>query len=163
MRALSKNRHDLTVGTSLIEILLAVSIFSIGLLAYLNSFYVNHRAVESVNETDEVHIGFENTAEFLGGQTFSELFDTYNNSTFEIPNLTAPDGSDAACLVTCFVDETALPAEFGPITDIDGNPASQNQDASGSYQILPVRLRVTYATSGGGSRTVDRYVIIGND
>jgi hypothetical protein len=83
-------------------------------------------------------------AERLRGADFSSLYVLYSGAHLPAPGLKAPDGTPAVVKVEFDVNETALPPEYGPISDIDGDGAMGTIDASGSYELLPCRLTVTY-------------------
>ena len=57
-------------------------------------------------------------------------------------------GGAAKVTITCYVDETTLPAEFGPVLDLDGNGGLATTDCSATYKLLPVELIVTYVDRG---------------
>jgi len=58
-----------------------------------------------------------------------------------------------------YVNELALPSQFGPIMDIDGNGGLNNVNCSTSYKILPVRLFLMY-TAGNFTDTRDMYLVL---
>jgi hypothetical protein len=69
-------------------------------------------------------------------------------------------GAAAGVVVTFFVDETNLPAEFGPVLDLDGDGVLSTTDCSTTYHLLPTRLTVNYA-SDGRSATQNVFFVLG--
>ncbi len=147
-------------GALMIEMALALSIFAVGVLAYMNSFFSSTSAFGSVEEIDEITLAFENMAEHLREETFDDVYAKYNGaSPMTLYQMKGPSGGPAVVTTTCFVNETNVPAEFGPISDLDGNASQQSTDVSGSYLLLPVRMRVTFQT-GQGTQVRDQYIIL---
>jgi hypothetical protein len=72
------------------------------------------------------------------------LVANYSNATFPVPGLDAPGGGTASIAVQFFVNETALPAEFNSLVDIDGDGKKTNTNASSNYILLPTRLTLSY-------------------
>jgi type II secretory pathway pseudopilin PulG len=149
-------------GSLMIELLVGISILTVGVLGFMASYFSSYRAIATVDELDQVHVAFENLAETLAGQVVGDVYANFEGTTWEIGNLNDPDGNPATVLVTCHVDENTIPDEFGGLADIDGNPGSHTSDASGSYKILPVQLSVTFASSVG-DQTRDFFVLLGED
>jgi hypothetical protein len=136
-------------GAFLLEMMFALVIFTVGLLGFLSSYRSVFQSGEDARHLDRVQLAFMNVAAGLRHDEFADLYADRHGTTVVAPGLTAPDGSPARVQVTCFVNETALPAEFGPVIDIDGDGALSTSDCSSTYRILPVRLRLTYATVYG--------------
>ena len=78
----------------------------------------------------------------------------------ELASLRDAAGSPARVAVQFFLNETDLPAEFGPILDLDGDGALDTVDCSDTYQLLPARLTLTYDTPRGPV-TRQKFVILG--
>jgi len=108
--------------------------------------------------------------EYFRSTDFASLYNWYNNTTFEMPALEGDENyyyyyypyyeNAARATVTFYVNELAIPAEFGPILDIDGSGGLNNSDCSTSYKLLPTRITLTYKASHG-MVTRDLYVILG--
>jgi hypothetical protein len=156
-----KARRD--SGALLVEIMLAIALLSVGLLSFIASFAANFKAGRDLTERDEVRVALEDVTEALRVASFSEIYDDYNGALLEAPYLD-PDssGNPAAVAVTCYVNETAIPAEFGPVFDIDGTGGLSNTNASADYKVLPVQLTLTYGTSNG-TQTRNLFLVIGED
>jgi len=87
--------------------------------------------------------------ETLRAADFSTLYGSYENASLPAAGLAAPDGSPAVVRVHFDVNEPALPAEYGPVADIDGDGAKTSVNASTSYVLLPTRLTLDYQMSYG--------------
>lgn len=150
-------------GVLLVELMIAIAILSIGLLAFFSSFATNFRAGRDLTERDEVRVALENVTEALRNTNFSEIHNDYNGAALEAPYLEGDTyGYPAAVQVTCYVNEKAIPPEFGPVLDIDGTGGLSNTDASADYKLLPVQLTLTYGTTNG-TETRNLFLVIGED
>jgi len=148
-------------GALLVEIMIALAILSVGLLAFFNSFASNFRAGRDLTERDEVRVALEDVTEALRSTDFSTLYTDYNGVALEAPYLEGDTmGSPATVQVTCYVNEKKIPSEFGPVLDLDGTGGLSNTDASADYKLLPVQLTLTYGTSSG-TETRNIYLTIG--
>ena len=159
MRSSEMNRQT---GSLMVELVVALSILSIGLLAFLGSFMSNFNAVSDVQDLDEAHVAFENATELLSRHTFANIYDDYHNQTISVPELEAPGGGAASITVTCFLDENNIPAQCGPVTDLDGDDTTDTVVASNACDILPVRLSLTYVIPDG-TITRDVYLVLDPD
>jgi len=149
-------------GALMLEMTLAVTVLAIGALAFLSSFHANSLALNTVNQIDEAASAVSNVAEELTGVPLDEVYANYHGRTIPVPALTGATGEPAGVEVICHVDENAIPAAFGPLTDLDGNPGSSSSDVSASYELLPVELRLTYV-SADGLRTQQVFMVLGMD
>ena len=149
-------------GYLLVEFAVGVSILTIGILAFMNSYATNYRAFNTVVELDEVHVAFETVAESLVNESLQDVYNNFDGVDVQVPNLPGPDGNPARVEIDCFIDEDQIPAEFGVILDIYGNPAQNVAGPLVALKILPVRLRVTYAALNG-PETHTLYVVLGSD
>ncbi len=120
-----------------------MTIILVGLLGFFSTFYVNFGATRSTAQRDEAGVALDTASETLRNADFDTLYSTYHGTSIAVPQLQAPKGGAARIDVICFVDETSLPAEFGPILDINGSGGLQTTDCSSNYKLLPVRLQVT--------------------
>ncbi len=156
-------KHSRQAGSLMTEVLLAMTILSVGILSFLGAFLSNNRAVDTINELDEAYMALNNVVENLKSQDFSQLYSQYYGTTFPVPNLTGPDGSPAYVEPIFYTSETALPPEFGPLQDLDASPGTQSVDTSTSYRILPVELRLNYSSSRGDLSTHRIFLVFGSD
>jgi hypothetical protein len=162
-------RHDLSRsgevsrsgGHLLVEFTVALSILSVGVLAFMSSYVTNYRAFNTVTELDEVHVAFEMVAETLVSETLQDVYNNFDGANIAVPNLDDPGGGAAQVEIDCFIDESNIPAEFGGVTDIYGNPGTPVAGPLSNLKILPVRLRVTYATYNG-PQTRALYLVLGS-
>lgn len=163
-------------GHLLLEMMIALTILSVGVMGFLFASQANLKASRDISTNDLVAANFANAVETLESADFLSLFSTYNNTT--IPNstnqLAAGDttigelvdetGSPAQVYVSFDVDETTLPAAYGPVADLDGDGAMNTADitAAGTYYLLPARLTLTYVTASG-VETRQMYVLFSAD
>lgn len=150
---------DRRAGSLLLEVVVAMSLLLVGLLGLMTTFAGNFKATQDVVERDEVRVAMENLTEVLRQSNFSELYNTFNGSTLEVPSLKGPGGGNATVTVTCHVNELALPQEFGPVLDIDGSGGLDNPDCRASYRLLPIQLRLNYMARHGAEMR-DLYLIL---
>jgi prepilin-type N-terminal cleavage/methylation domain-containing protein len=149
-------------GYSLLELTAAMTILTVGLLSFLANFFATAGAMEVTRKRDDMRIAFENAAELLRNADHGSLYANYHNTTLDIPALEAPGGGPAQVHIACFVDETAIPAEFGPVVDLDGDGTLGTADCSTSYTLLPVRLTLTF-TIRDQARTQEFYMLISDN
>ncbi len=149
-------------GYLLVEVAVALSLLTVGILAFMNSYVTNYRAFSTVSELDEVHMAFEMVAETLVDESPQDVYNNFDGANIAVPNLEAPGGGAAQVEIDCFIDENSIPAEFGGVVDIYGNPSTLVAGPLANLKILPVRLRVTYATYTG-PQTRALYVVLGSD
>ncbi len=136
-------------GALLVELLVALILLTIGSLAVLGSFSVAFRGIQETEELDIADVAIENVSEILWAQPVDTVYAGFHGATFPVEDLESPDGGTAMVTVNCFVNEGTIPAEFGPLTDLDGNPTATSADVSTSYRLLPTRVSVDYLTSRG--------------
>ena len=146
----------------MVEVAVALSLLSVGILAFMNSYVTNYRAFSTVSEIDEVHMAFEMVAETLVDESLQDVYNNFDATNIAVPKLEAPGGGAAQVEIDCFMDENSIPAEFGGVVDIYGNPGTPVAGPLANLKILPVRLRVTYATYYG-PQTRALYVVLGSD
>ncbi len=158
-----KTRSRQDGGYLLLEVAVALSVLTVGILAFMNSYVTNYRAFSTVSEIDEVHMAFEMVAETLVNETLEDVYNNYDGTNITVPKLEDPGGGAAQMEIDCFIDENAIPAEFGGVVDIYGNPPPALPVAGplSNLKILPVRLRVTYATYYG-PQTRALYIVLGS-
>lgn len=149
-------------GALLVEIMIAIALLSIGLLSFISSFAANFRAGRDLTERDEVRVALENVTEALREANFSEIYNDYNGAFLEAPYVDDGSGNPSAVQVACYVNEKGIPAEFGPVFDLDGTGGLSNTNASADYKLLPVQLTLTYGTTNG-TQTRNLFLVIGED
>lgn len=149
-------------GALLLEVAIALTIFAIGALAYVATFRPMTQAGADARTADQVQLALRNGAADIRQADFSTLYANFNNLQFDVPGLKASDGAAANVQVICFVDETSLPTEFGPILDLDEDGALSTTDCSTTYALLPVKLSLTYV-SGFGTNTREMFLVVSED
>lgn len=159
-----KNLHQETrrQGGLLLELAISMTILTIGILGFVNFFAASHRAYRTVQGVDEAQMAILSIAERMRADVFENLYNNYHQRAFEVPTLNSPDQGPAAVLVRCFITESSLPAEFGPVLDIDGNINQVSSTPTTNYRVLPVLFALTYATAQG-PQTEELYVVFGQD
>ncbi len=150
-------------GSLLIEVVIAMTLLTVGLLGYLRAFASCSTLTDDVSEYEKARLTLENTAETLRNADFNTAYANYNWAFLETPGLNSgyyPGYNiNAFVIVNCFVDENNLPAEFGPILDLDGSGGLENSNCSATYSLLPVKLSLNFAV-GKTSRTMDHYLVL---
>jgi len=152
----SMNREE---GALLLEVVMALSLLLVGLLALMGTFAVNFKATRDVMERDEARVALENVTETLKNYSFQDIYNDYNGTSVAVPTLKGTSGGNASVTVTCHVNELSMPAEFGPVLDIDDSGALDNANCSAAYTLLPVQLTLSYMTEHG-SETSRMFVVL---
>ena len=153
------HRRD-DVGTLLLELVISMTVVTVGLLSILSSFGAHFRAQEETGRRDTALAALENVAELVRNSPFESLYDDFHDASLEAPGLEAPAGGPAAIDIVCLTDETNLPVEFGFLLDLDGSGALDNNDTSLAYELMPLHLSLSYATTSG-VETRDLFLVLG--
>ncbi len=148
-------------GILLLELIMAITILTMGILGFLTAFHASLKAGQELGTRDQAQASFESVVETLNAADFSTLYSTYEAATFPVNGLVDSYGSPAVIRVDFHVNETTMPSEFGPIGDIDGDGAMGTVDASTSYVILPTRLTLTYEMTHG-TETKEMFLVLGS-
>jgi hypothetical protein len=149
LSGITGDRQD---GFLLVDAVLGLTVLTIGILAFLFAFQMSFRVTSDVGVEDHVDAAMENAVETLGAAGFSTLYATYQGAKLPAADVLAPDGTPATVQISFDVNETALPLEYGPVTDIDGDGLKGTPNASGHYLLLPTRLTIDYLMSYGPER-----------
>jgi hypothetical protein len=152
---------DRQAGALLIDAVLGITVLTVGILSFLLAVQKTFRATSDVGVEDQAGAAIENAVEALKAADFATLYQT-RGARLPALALIAPDGSPAAVDVQFDVDETALPPQYGPLFDIDGDGSNGTRDASGHYVLLPARLTLNYLMSYGPERKA-LYVVLAED
>ena len=171
-------------GGLLVQLAVALTVFTVGLLGTVAATYVNSRATRETLTNDLVSNAFTNAIEQMEASNFEDLYQDFQGRRLnlsgdvvagdpsvggvvverygeqQLADLIDGDGHTAQVEVTFFVDETNLPEEFGPTTDLDGDGKASNNDTAGLYKALPTRLSVTFDLFGEDV-TKEMYVVLG--
>ena len=150
-------------GSLLLEMLIALTLLTVGLLGYLSSFASCFSLSEDVSEYEKARIALENVSETLRTSDFESVYANYNWALLDVPGLESGyyvgSNVNAFVIVICYTNETFLPAEFGPLLDINGTGGLQTVDCSTTYKLLPVRLFLMF-TVGNTPRFLDWYMVL---
>lgn len=155
-----RTQDNASAGTLLLELMISLSVITVGLLAFLSSFGSHFRAQEETGRRDVALATLENVSELVRNSPFTSLYDDFHNASLEAPGLVAPGGGPAAINIVCITDETNLPPEYSFLLDLDGSGALDNNDTSADYELLPMRLSLTYDTAGG-PETRELFLLLG--
>jgi type II secretory pathway pseudopilin PulG len=147
-------------GWLLVELTMAIAILTIGVLGFFFSFQGNFRATHEIGKDDRAQAAIESVIEVLRSADYGTILPAFNGKSFTVGDLPGPSGVPASVLVQFFVDETAIPVEFGPIPDLDGDGARTSKDVSSNYILLPARLTLSYEASYG-TETKNFYITLG--
>lgn len=159
MNTYEDNRRS---GYSLVELVIALTLLTVGLLAFFFTLYANFRAGGRMTDLDRVRVSLDNVAEQLRIAPFPEVFKQYHATNIEVPELEGPDNLPARVQISCYVNELKIPTEFGPVLDIDGKGGLETADCSATYEVLPVRLRLEYLGTDGVVERREQYLILGD-
>ncbi len=161
-------------GWFLLEVLMALSVLTVGVLGFLFAFQKNFTVSRDLSNHDLAVAALSNGMEQLDRADFATLYAKFNNTFITLTSgtgmpssnvttigrLTDPAGNPARVFVTFHVNETNLPSDYGPVRDIDGDGALISINCSTTYKLLPAHLSITYQTSAGVA-TSDLYVVLG--
>ena len=156
-------------GFSLVEILIACTIFVLVAGAIANTVVVANALNDTNRETVQATMAAESALELLKGTTFEEVFARYNALEADNPALGESPGigfaaaglkaqeGDADGLAGRIefpgdgteLREDVLDRELGMPRDLDRDGETDDEDHAGDYGILPVRVIVEWAGSGG--------------
>jgi hypothetical protein len=156
-------------GSSIIEILLAISVLMTGLLAYTRSLAISASLEEDNKETALAIAGAQKVVEDLNGTPFDEVFAAFNETQDDDGLVTGTvfgDDFAVAGLEPLPGDADGLPgevvfpsldnggvlelredmvmAELGMPQDLDLDGAVDGLDHAGDYRVLPVIVRVRW-------------------
>jgi hypothetical protein len=148
-------------GSFIVEAMIALAVFSVGVLGLFTSVQKVFLSAADDRTRDQAAAALQDVADALRNSSFSKIYASYNNAKFPAYGLTIQGGA-ATVLIQCDVNELSLPAEYGPVQDLDGDGFKKSSDVSASYVLLPVRLTLTYQTNYG-TRTDVRYLLIGGN
>ena len=152
--------RDRRGGWMLLEVMIALSLLTVGVLGFMFTFQTNFKATQEIGSRDQGHEALESAVETLRCADFGTLYANYQGANLPAPGLLGADGNPAVVTVGFDVNETTLPAAYGPVTDIDGDGAMKTTNASAGYMILPTCLSLTFKV-GLISETKVLYLVLG--
>src|SRR5262245_14583501 len=82
-------------GWVLVEVMIALTVLTVGVLGFMLSFQANFRATREMGYRDLAQAAIESAAEQLGAGSFGTLYATFQGTTLPAPGLTGPDGNPA--------------------------------------------------------------------
>jgi hypothetical protein len=166
-------RSKLQSGFLMIELAISMVLLTVGVLSLIYVANGTSRAQRDVVRNDLVSALFVNAVETLKSAPFSSLYQSYHGKTIapvtgavvsstgvkDLGTLRDSAGNPAQVTVDFFVNETALPSQFGPVLDINKDGLLATVNCATDYVLLPTRLRVTYARDTG-VETKEMYLVL---
>jgi type IV pilus assembly protein PilV len=133
-------------GFTLLEVAVALSLLTVGLLGFASLFVVNARTYERVSEDILALHSLREVAETIRGAPFGAAAKNYQSYAFTI------DDIKATGKVTIFTDETDASADakvLGLPRDLDGDGKAVTTNISASYYLLPVKVEASWTNAEG--------------
>ena len=155
------NHQHRQQGSLLLEAMIAIAVFAVGVLGLFASVQKIFKATEDDRTRDWAAAALDDAASTLRNATFSTLYTTYKDAKLPAYGLTGASGA-ATVLVQFDVNEVTLPSQYGPVADLNGDKLKTSTDVSASYVLLPARLTLTYKCTTG-TKTEVRYLLIGGN
>lgn len=128
-------------GFTVIEVMASVGLLTIGFLGLATGIVANSRAYEGAREDAQAIHALRKMAETIRGTAFAEVAVRWTGYGFVVPEI------GATGTVTVFVNETDSSTEarkLGLPRDLDGDGAATRTNVSASYQLLPLKVEVTW-------------------
>jgi hypothetical protein len=169
-----ERRRERRRGGSLVELLGALTLLTVGLNASLGGMVHSTRQQQGVREASVAMDAIETVLEQLQAVPFEEVFARFNarqdddvgggligspGAGFDAPPLQArPDSPNGRVGRIEFpgnglsLREDAVDPGLGMPRDLDGDGVVDGEDHAGSYRILPVRVVVEWQGSSGPQR-----------
>jgi type II secretory pathway pseudopilin PulG len=154
-------------GTTLLDVTIAAAVLAIAITS-LMSLIVSSITLSRVNhETSIAHEAARRTIEEVQGTEFSNILAVWTaNPNFAVRGLT-PLAADVDGMVGAIsfptvagqLREDVVDAGLGMPRDLDGDGVVDAADHSGDYNLLPVRVRLSWR-GVSGNRTVDLTTIL---
>lgn len=143
-------------GFSLLEATLSTTILAVGLLSLWGTIVYGSRSNLAAEQKKKAVDAAAARIEFLKAQPFSRLVEDYGagNGTgadrFAVPALSS-DTSVASGQILLYLDETNPTGEagLGLPRDLNGDGDSTDDDVTGSYRLVPVKVVVSWEGSFG--------------
>ena len=151
-------------GFALLELVLALGVIAVGVLAVLASISFSSRLSHMDRETALAMETSEAMLAAMRSVSFGDLYDQYGpggTDTFSVTGLTPRTPGAAPGSITLFVNETVSNPSLELPRDLNGDGDAADADVSGGYLLLPVRLRVEWIGSTG-PRSFDLYSLMAN-
>lgn len=173
-------------GFTLIEVMVAIVLLSIAMLGFSRSVVSTMVASDTDREVRSATEASRAALERISGATFSEVFALYNSddeddpdgdgtapgTAFDVAGLDALPGDEdgrVGEVLLPFLDTPGGPQvredldipELGMPRDLNGDGVIDDQDHSGDYVLLPVRVRLEWQGSGGPAQVEFHTVLMG--
>jgi type IV pilus modification protein PilV len=152
-------RPAATSGFTLLEVMVALAVLTVGLLGFTSFFVVNARTHDYVSERTLAIHSLREVAETVRSSPFSAAAVNYNGYTFTIGDI------KASGKVTMFTDETdnSFDAKnLGLPRDLDGDGLASNKNILGGYYLLPIKIEVSW-TNVEGPQSMTLYQMLAQE
>lgn len=153
-------------GFTLIEVMIAAFLISVGVLAMMALIPTSTRLTETTQDGNLAMNGILQTSEAIAQyarQDFDYVWRAYNTNpnddpngtgtapgaTFAVTGLQDASGSNVVGSITFFIDETVTDTRVGLPRDLNRNGVSTDTDVSGSYTLLPFVIAVDWKDGRG--------------
>lgn len=168
-------------GFTLLEVVIALAVFSLAALALASVLFSTSRLNESNREKTLVENAVRTAVEQMRNEEFAEIFRRYNDDPnddpegpgtaagpdFAVPGLQAVEGdADGRPGQVEFpmegteLREDASDPELQMPRDLNADGIVDDQNHAGDYRILPVTVRVEWRGIGGDRRHIVRTVFV---
>src|SRR5262245_51337963 len=108
-------------GSLLLEVMITLTILTLGIVGVLSAIRTNYRVTRDLASQDQAHFAFETAINTLRATPFASLCTTLQDSVLTVPWDTLNCGAAAQVQVHFDTNERTLPAEYGPVVDLDGD------------------------------------------
>ncbi len=143
-------------GWSLVELLFALMLLSIGVVAFMLALSSSMRLARSSREKDLAVNGTRKMMEAVRNYAFSEIFSAYDDYNFDVEGLNAcssdADGHVGKVIIAnsgSELRENITDDDFGLPRDLNGDGSTDGADHSGDYTLLPVTVRIEWLGAAG--------------
>lgn len=143
-------------GITIVEVVVGIVLFTITLVGLGSMLVSNRQSQEMAAEEALVSHSFRRMVETIRSTPFSEIASTYQGFSFTVPEI------EATGTVQLFLNETggsADAAKLGLPRDLDGDGLPTSTDVSASYELLPVKIQISW-TSFYGPQNRDLYLLL---
>ena len=143
-----------TGGFSLVELMVGMSVLTISVGAIASTLVATTGLNATTDEVERGHNAAVSVLEEIRSQEFSEVFQTYNGTSYSIAGMSPWPGESAVGTIIFPGDGTELREDvvdrgLGMPRDLNGDNVIDSLDHSSDYIVLPVRVRVRWSGRAG--------------
>src|SRR5206468_59305 len=121
------------LGSFLVEAMMTLTLLTVGILGVVSSLRSNYRASQDIGNQDQAFFALETVIATLRSTPFPFVCSTYQNQTLPVPSYYGKTPQTLNVQVHFDTNETALPAAYGPVTDLDGDAVLMTTNVTSSY------------------------------